>query len=66
VNSEPAGILLIRVWLEETSGEPVRARIRASIGFPPAFESTQAVAGVDRVLEAVRAWLEEILAASRG
>lgn len=56
-------MLLIRAWIEQGSAEPLRARVQTTIGLPPApAPSDDVVAGVGEVVEAVRAWLQQILA----
>jgi Tfp pilus assembly protein PilN len=58
------GVLLITAWVEQGSAEPLRARVQATVGVPPASAAQQEiVAGVGEVVEAVRAWLHEVLAA---
>ena len=59
------GVLLIRAWIEQGSTEPLHAHIESTVGLPPAPVSDHAVAGVNPVLEAVKAWLQQILATSK-
>jgi hypothetical protein len=64
MGNDSGGVLLIRAWIEQGSAEPLRARIQATIGLSQAPASSHALAGVDDVLEVVRAWLQQILPAS--
>lgn len=58
------GVLLITAWVEQGSAEPLRARVQATVGLPPAPATRDdVVAGVGEVVEAVRAWLHRVLAA---
>ncbi|MGR3932362.1 MULTISPECIES: hypothetical protein [Streptomyces] len=59
IHSEQAGVLILRVWVEEGRPDGFRARIVLTGGRHQAPPT--AVSAVDDVLEAVRAWLDQLL-----
>lgn len=59
IHSEQAGVLILRVWVEEGSPDGFRARIVRTGGRHQAPPT--AVSAVDDVLASVRAWLHQLL-----
>ena len=59
IHSEQAGVLILRVWVEEGRPDGFRARIVRTGGRHQAPPT--AVSGVDDVLASVRAWLDQLL-----
>jgi hypothetical protein len=59
------GLLVVRVWLEEGSQQPLRAQIRLTTDVSTGFESAMTLAEVDATCQVVRDWLEQMLAGSR-
>ncbi|MFI0820890.1 hypothetical protein ACH4TX_32820 [Streptomyces sp. NPDC021098] len=60
IHSEQAGVLILRVWVEEGRPDGFRARIVRTGGGRHQAPPT-AVSAVDDVLAAVRAWLDQLL-----
>jgi hypothetical protein len=60
--SSRTGLLVIRAWLEAGSSQPLRAQIRLTTDVSLGFERGMTLAEVDVACEAVRAWLEEMMA----
>jgi hypothetical protein len=58
------GLLTIRTWSEEGSENPLRAQVRFTTDVSCGFQSAVTVAHADRVVEAVRAFLEDVSSSS--
>lgn len=59
------GVLVIRVWLEGGSDSSLRARISAARDEAPIGTPDEVVAaGLEPIVEHVRAWLEQFAAAA--
>jgi hypothetical protein len=58
----PAGLLIIRAWLEPGSRSPLRAHIRLTADVARGLERSLTVSREAEVLQAVQAWLSEVLA----
>lgn len=58
---ERQGILVIRVWTDHESSGPPRARITSLTDISSDEHLTTAAAGVQSIIDAVRAWLDEFL-----
>jgi hypothetical protein len=56
------GLLVIRVWLEEASVQPLRAHLRWTSDVSVGLQQSLTVADVDAVCELVRDWLGSMLA----
>jgi hypothetical protein len=56
------GLLIIRAWVEPGSTSPLRAQIRSTTDVSQGFEHSLTVAQAEATMEAVRAWLSEMLA----
>jgi hypothetical protein len=56
------GLFIIRAWAEPGSSSPLRAQIRLTTDVSLGFERSLTVAQEDAVVEAVQAWLAEMLA----
>jgi hypothetical protein len=56
-----AAVLIIRVWFEEGSAQPLRAHIRLTGDVTGGFDSDMTVTQVDVVCQTVRAWLTDLL-----
>jgi hypothetical protein len=61
INGERQGVILIRLWTEHDTAEPLRARITVVADLTFADQETTAVAGVDSIVTAVRARLDEFV-----
>jgi hypothetical protein len=55
----PAGIVVVRVWLEDARPDGFRARVTTSSFDAPRNWSSTAVASLDEAIEAVRRFLDE-------
>lgn len=60
------GLCIIRAWVEPESSWPLRAQIRLTTDVSEGFQRSLTIAEQDAVVEAVRAWLSELLAGSPG
>ncbi len=58
------GLLIIRAWVEPGSSSPLRAQIRLTTDVAHGFERSLTVAKEEAVVEAVQAWLSQMLAGS--
>jgi hypothetical protein len=52
--------MIIRVWSEQGSLEPLRANIRVTTDVSAGVQSTFTVARTDAIKQAVDAWLQEL------
>jgi hypothetical protein len=57
-------LLTIRAWCEDRSDDPLRAEIRLTRDVSCGFQRQLTVAQTDKVLEAVRAFLDDVLLSS--
>jgi hypothetical protein len=58
------GLLIIRAWVEPGSRSPLRAQIRSTTDVSQGLEHSLTVAEEEATVEAVRAWLLQVLAGS--
>jgi hypothetical protein len=58
------GLFIIRAWVEPGSSSPLRAQIRRATDVSQGFEQDLTVTQKQAVVEAVEAWLSELLASS--
>lgn len=58
MNTQPIGLMLLRVWSEPGSAQPLRVDIRHTTDLSKGFRGTTTLADVDAVLGAVRLFLE--------
>ena len=58
------GLLIVRVWVEEGSSEPLRAHIRLTTDVSSGFEDSMMLSRVSAVCQAVETWLGNVLADS--
>ena len=58
------GLFIIRAWVEPGSSSPLRAQIRRATDVSQGFEQGLTVTQKQAVVEAVEAWLSELLAGS--
>jgi hypothetical protein len=58
------GLLIVRVWVEEGSSEPLRAHIRLTTDVSAGFEEGMTLSQVPAVCQAVETWLGEVLSGS--
>jgi hypothetical protein len=65
VDAPAVALLTIRAWCEEGSSNPLRAEIRMTRDVSSGFQSALTVAQRERVVEAVRTFLEDVLSSSR-
>lgn len=63
-DTTPVALLTIRAWCEEGSETPLRAQIRFTKDVSSGFRSTLTVAHTERVMDAVRGFLEDLLRSS--
>lgn len=60
--TEPTtGLMVIRVWMENESTEPLRAQVRLTKDVSAGFQRTVTLTQVDSVCAAVRQWLEDMV-----
>jgi hypothetical protein len=59
-------LLIIRAWVEPGSSSPLRAQIRLTTDVARGLEYSLTLTQEAKVVEAVRAWLSEMLAAAGG
>jgi hypothetical protein len=55
------GLLIIRAWVEPGSSSPLRAQIRLTTDVAWGFERSLIITQGDAVMEAVQAWLADIM-----
>lgn len=53
--------MIIRVWVEEGSAQPLRARIRLTDDVASGVERSMTLTRVNAVCRVVQEWLEEML-----
>jgi hypothetical protein len=53
------GLMLLRVWSEQGSAEPLRVDVRQTTDLSTGFRRTTTLTDIDAVLAAVRRFLEE-------
>jgi hypothetical protein len=61
-----AGLFIIRAWVEPGSSSPLRAQIHLTTDVAHGFERSLTLAQEEEIVEAVQAWLPEMLAGSHG
>ena len=61
-----AGLFIIRAWVEPGSSSPLQAHIRLTTDVAHGFEPSLTLTQEGEVVEAVQAWLSEILADAHG
>jgi hypothetical protein len=66
VTKPRTGLLIIRAWVEPGSSSPLRAQIRLTTDVSRGLERSLTVAQEEAVVEAVQAWLSEMLAGTQG
>jgi hypothetical protein len=64
VTTSRIGLCIIRAWVEPGSTSPLRVQIRRTTDVSQGFEQSLTVAEKGAVVEAVQAWLPELLASS--
>jgi hypothetical protein len=64
VTTSRTGLCIIRAWVEPDSSSPLRAELRLTTDVSRGFERSLTVAEKEAVVEAVQAWLSELLAGS--
>jgi hypothetical protein len=64
VTTSRIGLFIIRAWVEPGSSSPLRAQIRRATDVSQGFEQGLTVTDEEAVVEAVEAWLSELLAGS--
>jgi hypothetical protein len=55
------GLLIVRVWVEVGSSEPLRAHIRLTTDVSSGFEDSLTLSQVRAVCEAVETWLGNVV-----
>jgi hypothetical protein len=58
------GLLIVRAWVEPGSSSPLRTQIRMTTDIAHGFEASLTLAHEEEVVEAVRAWLSDMVAGS--
>jgi hypothetical protein len=66
MRTPPIGLMLLRVWSEPGSEQPLRVDVRQTTDLSRGFRRTATLADVDAVLVAVRRFLEERQSAPPG
>jgi hypothetical protein len=56
----PVGLLTIRTWWEDGSDHPLRAELRRTTDVSAGFQQQLTVAHAEKVVDAVRAFLEDV------
>jgi hypothetical protein len=64
VTTSRIGLFIIRAWVEPGSSSPLRAQIRRATDVSQGFDQGLTVTQKQAVVEAVEAWLSELLAGS--
>jgi hypothetical protein len=64
VTTSRTGLFIIRAWVEPGSSSPLRAQIRRATDVSQGFDQGLTVTRKQAVVEAVEAWLSELLAGS--
>ena len=59
METPPIGLMLLRVWSEHGSAEPLRVDVRQTRDLATGFRRTTTLTDIDAVLAAVRRFLEE-------
>jgi hypothetical protein len=60
MSAPPTGLMVIRVWIEEGSSNPLRAVIRHTSDVSSGFSSATTLSEADRVLDEVKAFLAKV------
>jgi hypothetical protein len=60
------GLFVIRAWVEPGSSSPLRVLIRLTTDVAHGFERNLTLAQEEEVVEAVQAWLSQMLTGSHG
>jgi hypothetical protein len=61
----PVGLLVVRAWVEEGSGRPLRVEVRLTADSGRGFERELTFSEPAAVEALVRAWLDDVLAGDR-
>ena len=56
------GVIVVRAWIESGAATPVRARITASSDLSTDEQTIAVEEGIEKIVEAVRAWLDAFAA----
>lgn len=62
--TERTGLMVVRIWFED-SGVSLRARLTETSDLDSAEQTSRVAASIDEVVEIVRDWVEEFVAAAR-
>jgi hypothetical protein len=66
MNSQPIGLMVLRVWTEPGSARPLRVDVRHTSDLSRGFRRTVTLTDIDLVLSTVRSFLESRPAAAAG
>jgi hypothetical protein len=66
MNSQPIGLMVLRVWTEQGSARPLRVDVRQASDLSRGFRRTVTLTDIDLVLATVRSFLESRPAAAAG
>jgi hypothetical protein len=66
MNSQPIGLMVLRVWTEQGSVRPLRVDVRETSDLSRGFRRTVTLTDIDLVLATVRSFLETRPAAAPG
>jgi hypothetical protein len=58
MNSEPIGLMVLRVWTEQGSARPLRVDVRQTSDLSRGFRRSVTLTDIDLVLATVRSFLE--------
>lgn len=61
MTTSSTGLMIIRVWSEEGSEQPLRANIRYTTDISAGIERGVTLTQVDAVCETVRQWLQDMI-----
>jgi hypothetical protein len=56
------GLMIIRAWVEEGSGEPLRVQLRLTTDVSKGFQQTLNLSDAETASAAVERWLSDVLA----
>jgi hypothetical protein len=66
MNAQPIGLMVLRVWTEHGSAQPLRVDVRQTPDLSRGFRRTTTLTDIDLVLATVRRFLEASPAAVTG
>ncbi|MER7192857.1 hypothetical protein [Streptomyces flaveolus] len=61
MTASSTGVMIIRVWVEEGSAQPLRAHVRVTADIASGVERSMTLTRVDAVCRMIQEWLEEMI-----